>query len=201
MDLYGDYRLVLEWLSSIPEQLSIHTLHFTTLMPLPQDLDTINMFLRALGPSLEVFGCNSNGMFIPSAPTVELLYILPLEDFSIDLTYNTHLRSVDFHFGGSEGFPEDVFAMSTLSRMGSRQLEQVAFHLTSPSWEDDDFPNAEWVKMDTILASSQFATIKRVHISAFPCPPDVAKLSALFATLLPTCHARGIISFVDPPPW
>jgi hypothetical protein len=67
-----DYRLVLEWLCSIPERLLIHTLHLSMSWLAPQDLDTVNMFLKALGPSLEVFGCHSESMFIPSAPTVEL---------------------------------------------------------------------------------------------------------------------------------
>jgi hypothetical protein len=85
--------------------------------------------------------------------------------------------------------------------MGSRQLEQVAFHVTSPSWGSEDFPDTEWVKMDAMLARPQFATLKNIRVSALPCPPDVTNMSALFATLLPTHHARGIISFVDPPPW
>jgi hypothetical protein len=67
-----DCRLVLEWLRSIPEQLSIHTLRLYLRRLLPQDADTINLFLKALGPSLEVFLCNFDGMLIPSAPTVEL---------------------------------------------------------------------------------------------------------------------------------
>jgi hypothetical protein len=53
--VYLDYRSVLEWLGSVPEQLSIHTLHLTMGSFLPQDLDAVNMFLKALGPSLEVF--------------------------------------------------------------------------------------------------------------------------------------------------
>jgi hypothetical protein len=67
-----DYQWFLEWLSSIPERHSIRTFHITMRCLQPQDLDTINMFLRALGPSLEMFGCQSDGMFIPSASTVEI---------------------------------------------------------------------------------------------------------------------------------
>jgi hypothetical protein len=71
-DCYQNYRLFLEWLSSIPEQLSVHNLHLTMSSPQPQDFDTVNMFMKALGPSLEVFSCNSTSMFISSAPKVEL---------------------------------------------------------------------------------------------------------------------------------
>jgi hypothetical protein len=69
--LYQDYRLFLEWLSSIPEQLSIRIFHLILYHLSPQDMDTVNMFLKALGPSLEVFFCNSNSTFIHSARTVE----------------------------------------------------------------------------------------------------------------------------------
>jgi hypothetical protein len=69
---YSDYRLVLEWLASVPERLSIHTLHISMRWLGRQGLDTINAFLKALGPSLEVFGCNSNGVFIPCATMIEL---------------------------------------------------------------------------------------------------------------------------------
>jgi hypothetical protein len=69
---HQDYRLFLEWLRSIPEQLSIHTLHLYLRHLSPQDFDTINLFLKALGPSLQVFLWDSDGMFMPSAPTVEL---------------------------------------------------------------------------------------------------------------------------------
>jgi hypothetical protein len=74
-DFYQDYRLVLEWLCSIPERLPIHTLHIATEGLLLQDVDTINTFLKALGPSLEVFGYDSDCMSIPCAPSVELFYI------------------------------------------------------------------------------------------------------------------------------
>jgi hypothetical protein len=69
--LYQDYRLVLKWLASIPEQLSIHTLHLSLSSLLPQDLYAVNMFLKALGPSLEVFRFSTEGKFTPSAPIVE----------------------------------------------------------------------------------------------------------------------------------
>jgi hypothetical protein len=69
---HQDYRFVLEWLRSIPAQLSIHTFHLTMRWLSSQDLDNVNLFLKALGPSLEVFWCDSDGMFIPSALTVEL---------------------------------------------------------------------------------------------------------------------------------
>jgi hypothetical protein len=75
--VYLDYRSVLEWLSSIPEQLSIHTFRLGLHRPLPQDVDIVNMFLKALGPCLEVFGCNSGGMLIRSAPTFKLIRIYP----------------------------------------------------------------------------------------------------------------------------
>jgi hypothetical protein len=55
--------------------------------------------------------------------------------------------------------------------------------------------------MDAILAGPQFARLEDVHIRALADPPDVADVLALFATLLPLCHARGIISFVHPPSW
>jgi hypothetical protein len=73
--VYLDYRWVLEWLSSVPEQLSIHTLHISMRWLLQQDLDAINVFLKVLGPSLEVFGCDSDGTFIPCATIIELIYI------------------------------------------------------------------------------------------------------------------------------
>jgi hypothetical protein len=130
------------------------------------------------------------------------LNISPLGHHSLDLTYNTHLRCVEFRFGILTNDSEDVlFAMSTLSRIGSRQLEQVAFHFSSPSWRGGRLPITEWIKTDAILASSQFSRLKDVHIYTHPDAPDVADPLALFATLLPTCHARGIISFVDPPSW
>jgi hypothetical protein len=71
-NLYQDYTLVLEWLCSIPEQLSIQAFYLTMRLLYSQDLDYVNMFLKVLGPSLEVFGCDSDGMFIPCAPSVEL---------------------------------------------------------------------------------------------------------------------------------
>jgi hypothetical protein len=73
LHLDQDCLFVLEWLCSIPEQLSIHTLRIFTNFLCPQELDTVNRFLKTLGPSLEVFRYDSDGMFIPSAPTVELL--------------------------------------------------------------------------------------------------------------------------------
>jgi hypothetical protein len=163
-----------------------------------QDLDIINRFLKALGPSLEVFRCDSKGMFTPCAPIVEQFYISPpLEHCSIDLTYNIHLRCLEFPFNG---FHNDVlFAMSTLSRIGSQQLEQIAFHLNSPRWIYGDFPIAEWTKMDAILASPQFATLKDLRI--FALTGTFTDPSNFFATLLPTCHARGVISFTDLPSW
>jgi hypothetical protein len=57
--LYQDYQLFLEWLGSIPEQLSIHTLHLSLRWISPQDIVSVNVLLKALGPSLEVFWCNS----------------------------------------------------------------------------------------------------------------------------------------------
>jgi hypothetical protein len=126
-----------------------------------------------------------------------ILNISPLGHSFIDLTYNTHLRWVELRFSEFEKPSEDVlFAMSTLSQIRSRQLEQVTFHLGGRSWRDTIRPTTEWIKVDTILASPQFATLKDVYIYTLPCPPDVANLSALFAALLPTCHARGIISVV-----
>jgi hypothetical protein len=73
--VYLDFRSVLEWLASVPEQLSIHTLHLSMGSLLPRDLDNINIFLKALGPSLEVFAYDyrDDGMFMPFALiTVEL---------------------------------------------------------------------------------------------------------------------------------
>jgi hypothetical protein len=66
--LYVDHncRLVLEWLCSIPEQLSIHTFRIFSNRLRPQESDTVNKFLKTLGPSLEVFLYNSDGMFMPS---------------------------------------------------------------------------------------------------------------------------------------
>jgi hypothetical protein len=65
--------LFLEVLRSIPEQLSIHTLHLYLQWLLPQGLDAINMFLKALGPSLESFACDSDdGMFIPCTTIIKL---------------------------------------------------------------------------------------------------------------------------------
>jgi hypothetical protein len=70
-----DNRRVLEWLASIPEQLSsIHTFRIDSHRALPQDVDIV---LKALGPSLEVFQCNLGGMFIRSAPTSKLIRIYP----------------------------------------------------------------------------------------------------------------------------
>jgi hypothetical protein len=87
-----------------------------------------------------------------------------------------------------------LFAAETLSKMGSRQLEQVIFRFNR-SQEAENFPNAEWIKVDTILASPQFATLKSIRITV---PPDtIANLSVLFTTLLPTCHTRGILSIID----
>jgi hypothetical protein len=71
-----DYRLVLEWLASIPEQLSIHTLELSLHSVAPQDIVIMNVFLKALGPSLEVFRCSS-GMFIPPVPAVVFIDIYP----------------------------------------------------------------------------------------------------------------------------
>jgi len=119
----------------------------------------------------------------------------------VDLTYNTHLRCVDFHFGELENRrPEMLFAISTLSRIQSQQLEQVALHFGGGSSWIDRFPHTEWIKLDTMLASSQFTALKSVRISG-TLPPHDLPAPASFATLLPTCHARGIISFVDPPSW
>jgi hypothetical protein len=73
--VYSDYRSVLEWLASGPERLSIHALHISMRWLYPQDLDTINVFLKALGPALEVFGCDSDGVFMPCATMIELFYI------------------------------------------------------------------------------------------------------------------------------
>jgi hypothetical protein len=125
------------------------------------------------------------------------LNISPLERLSIDLTYNTHLRCVELRFSELHRLSEDVsFAMSTLSRIGSRQLERVAFRIGGRSWRNNVRSTTEWIKVDTILASSQFATLKNVHMYTLPCPPDVVNLSTV-----PTCHARGIISLVDPSSW
>jgi hypothetical protein len=52
-----------------------------------------------------------------------------------------------------------------------------------------------------MLARPPFSTLEDAHISALPCPPEVANLSTLFATLLPTCHVRGILSFADSRSW
>jgi hypothetical protein len=117
----------------------------------------------------------------------------------MDLTYNTHLRCINFYFGGYDSFSEDLlFAISTLSRIGSRQLERVTFHLGSRFWGKFDFPNTEWIQMDAILTGPQFATLKDVRIPPFRHPPHFENLSTLFATLLPTCHVRGVLSFTDP---
>jgi hypothetical protein len=126
------------------------------------------------------------------------LNILPLGHLPIDLTYNTHLRCVNFYFTRLKNNPEGVFLLSTFLRIGSRQLEQVVFHLSGPFRGDRDIPNTEWIKVDAILASPQFATLKDVHVYAQP--RSIANLTALFAALLPTCHARGIISFLNAPP-
>ena len=69
---HKDYRLILEWLSSIPEQLSIHTFRLNMRWHFPQDLNLVNMFLRALGRSLEVFWCYPHGISMSSASTIEL---------------------------------------------------------------------------------------------------------------------------------
>jgi hypothetical protein len=125
-----------------------------------------------------------------------ILNISPLENFDIDLTHHIRLRCVEFHFTEPENFSRDMsFATSTLSRIGSRQIEQVDFRFTEPSWKDGDLPtgNAQWVDVDAILASPQFATIKGFRIFA---PPIIfAILSVVHPNLLPRCHARGIISF------
>jgi hypothetical protein len=71
LHVYQDSRLILECLCSIPEQLSIRTFRVLTRLTRPQDFDAVNMFLKALGPSLEAFGCHSDGMFMPSTPTIE----------------------------------------------------------------------------------------------------------------------------------
>jgi len=178
-----DYRFVLEWLGSIPEQLSIHTFYITMGGLLPHDVDSVNKFLKALGASLEVLECETDD-----------------EHPSIDLTCNTHLRSIDFRFSGSEHNSGDVLsAMATLSRIGSQQLEQVVFHI--PCWENGFFPMAEWIQMDVMLASPQFMTLKDVRIYSFSFSPAVTYLSTLFATSLPICHARGIASLVDSGLW
>jgi hypothetical protein len=71
---YQDYRLFLEWLGSIPEQLSIHTVRVTLRCLSPHDLDNVNTFLKASGPSLEVFDCSSDGAFIRSVPVADSFY-------------------------------------------------------------------------------------------------------------------------------
>jgi hypothetical protein len=116
----------------------------------------------------------------------------------MDLTCNIHLRFVDFHLSGVEKPSDDVlFLMSTLSRIRSRQLEQVTFHC--PSWTDGDFPTTEWILVDALLAGPQFAKLKTVRIYAPRYAPD-SNLSALFATslALPTCRSRSIISIHHP---
>jgi hypothetical protein len=79
--------------------------------------------------------------------------------------------------------------------MGSRQLEEVIFRFDG-SWDDEGILKTEWIKLDAILASPQFATLKDIR---FPCPSGVANHPELAATLLPTCHARDILSFIDLP--
>jgi hypothetical protein len=129
-----------------------------------------------------------------------ILHISPLGHPFINLTYNTHLRFVELRVSQLGKLSEHVlFAMSTLSRIRSRHLEQVDFYLGGRSWTDYVCPNPEWIEVDTMLASSQFATLKDVRIYTLPFPPDVANLPALFAALLPTCHARGILSHIDVP--
>jgi hypothetical protein len=161
-----------------------------------KDLDNINEFLKVLGTSLEVFRCltyDDLGMFIISrsnTPTHQALSDGHHGCPRLDLTHNTHLRRIHFHF--NRFYSDVLFATCTLSRIESRQLEEVAFNLDG-SWGDEGFPNAEWIKVDAILASPQFASLKDVRICALPRAG--ANLPTLFATLLPTCHARGIISF------
>jgi hypothetical protein len=70
---YQDYQLFLEWLASIPEQLSIRTFELSLYWVCTQDIVSINVFLKALGPSLEVFRCNSCGTFVCPTPTVGLI--------------------------------------------------------------------------------------------------------------------------------
>jgi hypothetical protein len=81
--------------------------------------------------------------------------------------------------------------------MESRQLEEDVFDLAT-LWveEDEGFHSGKWIEIDATLASPEFAIVKDVRICALPDadanPP---------ATLLPTCHARGIISFLDTELW
>ena len=115
----------------------------------------------------------------------------------IDLTCNTHLRSIDFRFSGSPHNSGDVLsAMATLSQMGSQQLEQVVFHI--PPWKDGDFPMEEWFQMDVMLASPQFMTLKDVRIYVLSFSP-ATDLPALIS--LPICDARGIATLVDSGLW
>jgi hypothetical protein len=72
MYMNQDHRLFLRWLGSIPEQLSIHTLDLSLYSTDRQDAFTVNVFLKALGPSLEVFRCNA-GMLILPTPTIGLI--------------------------------------------------------------------------------------------------------------------------------
>jgi hypothetical protein len=119
-----------------------------------------------------------------------LKYLLPLEHYSIDFTYSTQLRRIDFRFTRLDRDPRDaLFALSTLSRIESRQLEQVAFRFSD--FFLGDIHIASWIKMDRILASPQFATLKDVHICYPLCNASVINLSSFFATLLPACYDRG----------
>jgi hypothetical protein len=79
LDVFYDHRgygYFLEWLCSIPEQLSIHTLYLTLDGLFPRDLEHINEFLKVLGTSLEVFQCwnyENCGMFRFPVPILELI--------------------------------------------------------------------------------------------------------------------------------
>jgi hypothetical protein len=93
-----------------------------------------------------------------------------------------------------------IFATGTISRIASRELEEVTFRFDK--WhETEGFPNtdSEWIKVDSILAGPRFATLKGIRIYTIGRLPNATSPSALFATLLPTCHARGILSFIDLP--
>ena len=69
------HQYVLEWLGSNPEQLSIRTFRVTMNWFSLQQFDAINLFLKILGSSLEIFGFKYNGMFNLSPSTSRIFYI------------------------------------------------------------------------------------------------------------------------------
>jgi hypothetical protein len=116
----------------------------------------------------------------------------------MNFTYNTHLRCVHFDFRTVNNVSADVrFATQALSQITSAQLETIIFNIDAFS----DHHTAAWIGLDTILAHPRFATLKDIRICSCPWPDTALYTPASFTMFLPTCHARGIVSFRDTLSW